>query len=229
MRKAIITIDGPVGAGKSTISKLLASRLSFTCLDTGALYRAVAYRLKSHGWNGIIGDIDDSFFFTKILLRQEAEGVRVVVDGDDVSDKLRTEEIGLIASRISSLPRIRDMLLPLQRQCAAEGGIVAEGRDMGTVVFPDADVKFFLDASVKERATRRFLEMVGKGENVNIIDITDDLLRRDLQDRGRAIAPLAVPQGAVVVDSTNRSIQEVVDFMVLVVERTCRSEKCFLT
>jgi cytidylate kinase len=220
-RRPIITIDGPAGAGKSTISKLLASRLCFICLDTGALYRAVAYRLKSEGWNGEEGNIGDLSRILKVSLeRNEAGRVRVIAEGEDVSEKIRTEEIGLLASRISAIPQIREGLLAVQREFGAAGGIVAEGRDMGTVVFPDAEVKFFLDASPQERAKRRYSEMVCKGERVNLSEIENDLHRRDRQDRDRAIAPLVIPADAVVVDSSNQSIPQVVDFMISVVERS---------
>jgi cytidylate kinase len=226
-RGPIITIDGPAGAGKSTISKLLASRLSFICLDTGALYRAVAYRLKCEGWNGSTETLADSGLLLKVSLRPEAGSVRVMVDGEDVSEKIRTEEIGLLASRISALPQIRQKLLPVQRELARTGGVVAEGRDMGTVVFPDAAVKFYLDASPEERARRRYLEMVSKGERVNLTDIENDLLLRDRQDRGRSIAPLIIPAEAVVVDSSNLSIPQVVDLMTSVVESVCPLRECF--
>ena len=218
-RRPIITVDGPAGAGKSTVSKLLASRLSFVCLDTGALYRAVAYRLKYEGWNGSAEAIADPIRLPKISFKQGTGCVQVIADGEDVSENIRTEEIGILASKISALPRIREHLLPVQRELAAVGGIVAEGRDMGTVVFPDADVKFFLDASVAERAKRRYLEMIGKGERVNLNDIENDLLRRDRQDRGRSIAPLIIPAEAVIVDSSNQTIEQVVDFMMSVIER----------
>ncbi len=217
----VITIDGPAGAGKSTVSKLLASRLSFVCLDTGALYRAAAYQLKREGWNGAIEDIADPGRALKVSLKHDEGRVRVMVDGEEVSEKIRTEEIGLLASRISAVPKIREKLLPVQREMAEFGGVVAEGRDMGTVVFPDADVKFFLDASAEERAKRRYMEMTAKGEQVNRTDIKNDLLLRDRQDRERPIAPLVIPAGAVVVDSSNLSIPQVIDFMISVIERAC--------
>lgn len=220
-RRPIITIDGPAGAGKSTISKLLAFRLSFICLDTGALYRAVAYRLKNEGWNGETSSIGDLSRVLKVSLGRNEEGsVRVIVEGEDVSERIRTEEIGLLASRISAIPQIREGLLPVQREFGASGGIVAEGRDMGTVVFPDAEVKFFLDASLQERAKRRYSEMICKGERVNLPEVENDLHLRDSQDRDRSIAPLVIPADAVVVDSSNQSIPQVVDFMISVIERS---------
>jgi CMP/dCMP kinase len=220
-RRPIVTIDGPAGAGKSTISKLLASRLSFICLDTGALYRAVAYRLKKSGWKGDIGAIGDLSRAMKVSLRREEDGrARVFVEEEDVSEKIRTEELGLLASKISALPPVREALLPVQRAFGAAGGIVAEGRDMGTVVFPDAEIKFYLDASPQERAKRRYEEMVCKGERVSLRSIENDMLRRDLQDRSRSIAPLVVPADAVIVDSSHLSITQVVDFMISVVGRS---------
>jgi len=184
--------------------------------------------LKSEGWNGKTETIGDSCRILKVSLRRnEAGRVRVIVEGEDVSEKIRTEEIGLLASRISALPQIREGLLAVQREFAAAGGIVAEGRDMGTVVFPGAEVKFFLDASLEERAKRRYSEMVCKGERVNLSEIENDLLHRDRQDRGRSIAPLAIPADAVVVDSSNQSIPQVVDFMISVIERACPLRECF--
>jgi CMP/dCMP kinase len=220
-QRPIITIDGPAGAGKSTISKLLASRLSCVYLDTGALYRAVAYQLKHGGWNGIEETVGDSLRMLKISLRNEDGSFRIVVNGEDVSEKIRTEEIGSLASKISAIPQVRKNLLPVQREMAAEGGLVAEGRDMGTVVFPTADVKFFLDASPEERARRRYLEMISKGEKVNLKDIEIDMLRRDNQDRLRSIAPLKIPENAFVIDSSKLSIPQVVDFMISVIDRLC--------
>jgi cytidylate kinase len=155
----------------------------------------------------------------KVSLKNEAGRFRVLVDGEDVSDKIRTEEIGLLASRISAIPLLRKHLLPVQREIAAVGGVVAEGRDMGTVVFPHAEIKFFLDASVEERANRRYLELVEKGQPVILKDIENDLVRRDRQDRERSVAPLAVPTDAAVIDSSDKSVSQVVEIMIAVIER----------
>lgn len=224
-RRPVITIDGPAGAGKSTISKLLASRLSFYYLDTGALYRTFAYRLSCAGWDGSEQGIAEACRNIKVTLHQEKGRFVILVDGEDVSDKIRTEEIGLLASKISAMPLLRSCLLPVQREIAADGGVVAEGRDMGTVVFPQAEFKFFLDASIEERAKRRYLELVEKRQPAALKEIEGDLIRRDRQDRERSIAPLRAAEGALVIDSSEKSVAQVVEIMIAGIESTRQSAK----
>lgn len=224
-KKPIITIDGPAGAGKSTISKLLADWLSFIYLDTGAFYRAVAYYLTRKGFPGKKEELTELCRSMHVELNDQAGHLHVFVDGEDVTMKIRTEEIGLLASQISAIPLVREVLLSVQRDMASDGGVVAEGRDMGTVVFPDAEIKFFLDASVQERAGRRYHELLGKGDGVSLRDIESDLLLRDRQDRERPIAPLIVPPDALRIDSTDKTISEVVDIMKSVIEKLWNSHE----
>jgi len=211
-KNLIITIDGPAGAGKSTISKILAKKLGYIYLDTGALYRALAYKaLKLKIDLNDISSLKDLCLKTEVSLQNINGQMRVYVDGEDVEQKIRTEEVGLTASKISTYAVIRDKLLDLQREAGARGGIVAEGRDMGSVVFPDAECKFYLDAKIDERIRRRHKELAGKGLSAEYQSIQKDMIARDEQDQKRELAPLKAPQGAIVVDSDNLSINEVVE------------------
>ena len=211
-KKFIITIDGPAGAGKSTVSKTLAKKLNYIYLDTGALYRALAYKtlkLKISLYD--VSAIANLCSSTTVLLKNIDGKMKVSVDGEDVEEKIRTEEVGLAASKISTFAVVRERLLNLQREAGAQGGIVAEGRDMGSVVFPHADYKFFLDAKLEERIKRRYEELLDKGASVEYKTIQKDMFTRDKQDKQREIAPLKAPDGAIIIDSDNLSAVEVVD------------------
>jgi cytidylate kinase len=216
--KPVITIDGPAGAGKSTISRKLAELLSFIYLETGSLYRAVAFQLIRQVFSGNEKQIECLCRDLKVSLIHREGQLHVLVDEENVTEKLRTEEIGLLASRVSAIPVVRETLLSVQRDIAKSGGVVAEGRDMGTIVFPDAEIKFFLDASVKERAERRHRELLGRGEHTCLRNVESDIILRDRQDRERSIAPLRPSHDAVVIDSTDKTISQVVDIMMGIID-----------
>lgn len=212
MKKKIITIDGPAGAGKSTVSKALAERLQYIYLDTGALYRALAHKALTQNV-----DLKDSAALaalcskTDIALKNIDGKMTVYVDGEDVGDRIRTEEVGLAASTLSAFGVVREKLLSLQREAGAEGGIVAEGRDMGSVVFPYADYKFFLDADIQERTRRRHNELLQKSNPAEMESILKHMEARDHQDSKREIAPLMASRDAVIIDSTTLDVSEVVE------------------
>ncbi len=210
--KFIITIDGPGGAGKSTIGKILAKKLDYVYLDTGALYRALAYKaLKEKILIDDPASLATLCRHTEVVLKNNRGHLNVYVDGEDVERKIRTEEVGLAASKISTFPVVREKLLDLQRQAGIQGGIIAEGRDMGSVVFPGADYKFYLDASVEERTRRRHQELLQKNSVAEYESIKKDMQARDRQDSQREIAPLKAPEGSVMIDSDHLSIEEVVE------------------
>jgi cytidylate kinase len=217
-KRLLITIDGPAGSGKSTVSRLLAKALSYLYLDTGALYRALAYQAMKEGIS--ITDqaaITDLCRRGKIRLQRFDDELRVFADVEEVTEKIRTEPIGLLASTLSAMPAVRSALLPIQQDSGKDGGVIAEGRDMGTVVFPDADFKFFLEANAEERIRRRFKELVMRGEKVDYPSLKRDLLFRDRQDRERAISLLKIPKGAIIIDSTQLTVDEVLEAMLAVI------------
>ncbi|HPC86663.1 MAG TPA: (d)CMP kinase [Smithellaceae bacterium] len=212
MTKKVITIDGPAGAGKSTVSKALADRLQYLYLDTGALYRALAFKaLKKNMDVNHPGELAELCSTTEVALQKVNGNMTVLVDGEDVGEKIRTEEVGLAASTISAFAVVREKLLSLQREAGAGGGIVAEGRDMGSVVFPNADFKFYLDADLEERIRRRCGELASKTGEAEHSAVSRDMRARDAQDTNRKIAPLAAAPDAVIIDSTSLTIPQVVE------------------
>lgn len=208
----VVTIDGPSGAGKGTVSTLLAKHLNWNFLDSGAIYRVLAiasvhHQIQSDDEAGLVplaSSLDVSF-------KTSSEGSTIILEGEDVTDAIRTEEIGSIASKVASLPRIREALLRRQRAFKEAPGLVADGRDMGTVVFPHADAKIFLTASAEERARRRYNQLKEKGHDVNIARLLADIQARDDRDANRSVAPLVPADDALVLDSTNLNVEQVLE------------------
>lgn len=204
----IITIDGPSGTGKGTIAALLAERLGLHCLDSGALYRVLGLAAGRQGLD--LDDGDGLVPLASTLPVRFIDG-RVLLSGEDVSDAIRTEPAGMAASRVAVHPPVRAALLDWQHRQVQPPGLVADGRDMGTVVFPDAALKVFLDASAEERAARRYKQLKGKGLSANLATLVSDIRERDSRDRNRPVAPLRPAEDAIVVDSTRLSIDAVLD------------------
>jgi len=209
----LITIDGPAGAGKTTVSRLLAEKLEYRYLDTGALYRSVAYGILA---NGI--DFEDDAALSAHLkafdltARADKNGFRLLWGNRDITDQIRTPEISMMASIVSAKPAVRDFLLDMQREMGKGKALVCEGRDMGTVIFPEADIKFFLDADPYVRACRRFMEMPPETA-VTLEDIARDMLQRDQNDSRRALSPLKPADDAIRIDCTHLDPKEVVGQM----------------
>ncbi len=218
-RGLTIAIDGPSGAGKSTVAKALAKRLGYIYIDTGAMYRSVALRVKARSVSpeneSALSRLASSLHITLI---QEGEEFRVLCDGEDITKAIRTPEISRLASHISKQKGVREALVRMQREMGREGGVVLEGRDIGTVVFPDAEVKFYLDAESDERARRRYDEMVEKGIEADLKETRKELVQRDHNDMHRAHSPLRKADDAIYIDSTRRSVEEVVEEMTCVVK-----------
>ncbi|HEY0922459.1 (d)CMP kinase [Rheinheimera pacifica] len=210
---AVITIDGPGGSGKGTICRLLAQRLGWQLLDSGAIYRVLALAAMHHQ---IVCDDEEALqplaAHLDVQFSSDEHGnIRITLEGENVSHTIRTQEVADLASKIASLPRVREALLRRQRAFAEEPGLVADGRDMGTVVFPQAAVKIYLTATPEERARRRYLELKEKGFDVNIGDLLSEIQARDERDMNRATAPLKPAADAYMLDSTNKTIEQVLE------------------
>ena len=212
MKNLVITIDGPAGSGKSTTAKLVAKRLGLLYLDTGAMYRAIALKALMKGI-----DLEDERSLenlandTQIDVIPDPDGCRVIMDGEDVSERIRTHEVSQASSKVSAVRGVRRRLIEIQRRIGAAGGIVAEGRDIGSVVFPDADIKIYLDADIETRTLRRMKDMERSGEQIPFEKVKEDIQRRDKQDSSRQLSPLIVPEGAKIIDTSNLSIEEQVE------------------
>ena len=217
-KRLVITIDGPAGAGKTTVSRALADRLGYKYIDTGALYRGVAYEAISKGisYNDDKG-LEGLFVGLKLKFVFGENGLRLISNDSDITDLIRTPEITMFASSVSARSVVRKYLLALQRDMGREKGVVFEGRDMGTVVFPDADIKIYLDASHKTRALRRYNEMEQESSQT-IDDVERDMKQRDENDSSRELAPLKPAEDAEIIDSTDISANEVVELMLSYIE-----------
>lgn len=215
-REPVVTIDGPAGAGKSTVARALARRLGYRFLDTGAMYRALAWSVARSGLSA-----EDSPGLRRHLERVDIslDGDRIRVDGRDVTAEIRTPEISELTSRLTTLAPVRAKLTPLQRALAAAGGTVLEGRDTGTVVCPEAEVKFYLDASLDTRARRRHAELATGGMARRYEEVREDVRARDRQDTERSLAPLRQAPDAVVVDTSGLTVEQVVERMARTVAR----------
>ncbi|MGO9116903.1 MAG: (d)CMP kinase [Desulfomonilaceae bacterium] len=209
-----ITIDGPAAAGKSTVARLLAQRLGFVLLDSGALYRVMALHLTRCGVSPDDESIPEKAIDSLDLrIQPDVGSMRIFLGPEDVTEIIRQENIGEAASRFSTRPEIRKVLLATQRRSGSQWNLIAEGRDMGTVVFPEAQVKFFLTANPEERSKRRYLEIIERGNDAGFEEIDSEMRRRDHRDESRQMSPLTKAPGAVIVDTTGLSPEEVVDRM----------------
>jgi len=219
-RFPVVTIDGPAGAGKSTAARRLAGRLGYTYVNSGAIYRAVAWRVQGGA------RLPDVLRTARVEFRGDPRGLRVLVDGADATEGLYTPEVSVLAARLSREPAVRAYADALQRAHAEHGPVVVEGRDAGTVVFPDAECKFYLDASLDARARRRLGELSLSGESADLDAIRAAVHARDVADQTRPVAPLSRPSDALYVDSSELTVEQVVDRMAEEVERTCSTRSC---
>jgi len=216
-----IALDGPAGAGKSTVARLVAKELGYIYVDTGAMYRAVTWKVLQSGISlsdeeGIVGIASKS----DIVLKPGETGQTVLVDGEDVTDRIRSSEINKNVSRIAAIPEVREHLVRIQKRMAADKGVVMDGRDIGTSVLPDAEVKVFLTASARKRAERRFQELTDS--SITLEELELDICRRDKMDRERETSPLMQAKDAICVDSTEMSLHEVVEAVL----DLCKTKQC---
>ncbi|RJG13826.1 (d)CMP kinase [Pseudomonas cavernicola] len=210
----VIAIDGPSGSGKGTVAGLLAKKLGWSLLDSGALYRLLAFAARNHGvdlTNEEAMKVLAAHLDVQFIAATNGQPQRIILEGDEVTDAIRNEQVGAGASQVAALPAVRDALLQRQRAFLEAPGLVADGRDMGTVVFPEAPLKIFLTASAEERARRRYLQLKAKGDDVSLTSLLDEIRARDERDTQRAVAPLKPAPDAIQLDSTELSIEQVLE------------------
>jgi cytidylate kinase len=212
LKNLVVTIDGPAGSGKSTTARLVAQRLGYIYLDTGAMYRAMTLKALRAGVDleddDLLAELAEN---TDITIHTEPDGTRVILDGEDVTEHIRARDVTRCSSMVSAVEGVRRRMVELQRMIGARGGLVAEGRDIGSVVFPEAEVKIYLDADLRCRAARRKKELDEKGQTARLNQIEKDIRARDAYDSGREHSPLIIPDGAITVDTTDITIEEQVE------------------
>lgn len=222
MKKLVVAIDGPAGAGKSTIAKAVAEKINYAYIDTGAMYRAVTWKFVQTGHayeDEFIGELSEKM----VIEFQPRDGVNhVYADGVEITDFIRTPEISKLVSPLSAIPRVRVAMVAQQRRMGEKGGVILDGRDIGTVVFPKAELKIYLTASVDERANRRYKEMIEKGMDVKLDEVKADIVQRDYQDSHRPVSPLKQADDAILLDSTGMSISEVREFIIKKIEEKAK-------
>lgn len=221
MKKIVVAIDGPAGAGKSTIAKLAAEKLGYAYIDTGAMYRSVAWKFLQTGRafdEEFIGNLAQQMV---IDFKPEAKINRVFVDGVEVTDVIRSAQVTAKVSSVAAIGTVREAMVSQQRRMGLNGGVLMDGRDIGTVVFPKAELKIFLTASVEERAQRRYKEIIAKGEKITLEQLKQEIISRDKQDTEREISPLCKADDAVLLDTSSMNIEQVTEkILYLVQERT---------
>lgn len=215
-----IAIDGPAGAGKSTIAKAIAKKYGYIYVDTGAMYRALAYKAIKCGISiGDSGEVENMLSDTRLNIAYNEVGQRIILDDVDISDDIRTPEVSMGASDISALSAVRSWLLEMQKNIARKNDCVMDGRDIGTTILPNADLKIFLTASVEERARRRFKELIEKGEKVTLEEVGKDVEKRDYNDTHRAVSPLKKADDAITVDTTGYNLEDSVSRISEIVDK----------
>ena len=213
MKKIVVAIDGPAGAGKSTIAKMVAEKIGYAYIDTGAMYRSVAWKFLQTG-KAFDEDYISMLANTMVIMfKPEASVNRVFVDDVEVTEAIRSAEVTALVSRVAAIGAVREAMVDQQRRMGESGGVLMDGRDIGTVVFPNAQLKVFLTATVDERAMRRYKELVAKGQQVDLEQLEADIASRDKQDSERAISPLRKAEDAVYLDTSDMSIDQVANYI----------------